>query len=208
MNGLSARDKKLLLFFLGIALLVLCYNRIFVPTKDSNEALRTEITQLEKEKAELDEMYAQMDVYLAQQKEMEGEIKEIVSHYPIEMRPEDAVEYAKKIDEENKINFNTLHIAETANLVATLGENNLYSYPITYQFTANYEDIKAMIDRIQKDDNKRNVTDLTLTYNEDEGNLTGTMNVNLFFLDNTGKKYKEPQTSGGSVGKENLFDSK
>ncbi|MGN0485213.1 MAG: hypothetical protein ACI4HI_16850 [Lachnospiraceae bacterium] len=207
MKGLSVRDKKLLFVFVGIVVLLLCYTQVFLTTKEENATLETEIAQLQQEKAGLDEMYAKMDVYLAEQKDMEEEIKGILSRYPAEIRREDAIAYAKKMDEENQIPISLISMSDPV-LVQSLQENNLYMLPVTYSFTGKYEDIKKVIGRIQKDKNKRTVTDLTLSYNEENGDLAGTMNVNLYYLDNTGKKYKEPQTSGTSQGKNNLFDSK
>lgn len=84
----------------------------------------------------------------------------------------------------------------------------LYKAPITFNFTITYTAAKDWIKEILEDrENKKSISNLTLNYEEQSGNIRGNMVVNMFSLTGTDRTYEAPNIPGIGVGTDNLFKS-
>lgn len=65
-----------------------------------------------------------------------------------------------------------------------------------------------MIREILEDkENKKSISNLSLSYEEQTGNIRGSMVVNMFSLTGTERTYESPSIPGIGVGTDNLFKS-
>lgn len=84
----------------------------------------------------------------------------------------------------------------------------LYKAPVTFSFKLTYSAAKDWIKEILEDkDNKKSISSLTLSYEEQTGNLNGSMVVNMFSLSGTDKIYEAPNIQGIGIGTDDLFKS-
>ncbi len=84
----------------------------------------------------------------------------------------------------------------------------LYKAPITFDFTITYSAAKDWIREILEDkENKKSISSLNLSYEEQTGNIRGSMVVNMFSLTGTERTYDSPSIPGIGVGTDNLFKS-
>lgn len=84
----------------------------------------------------------------------------------------------------------------------------LYKAPITFDFTITYSAAKDWIREILEDkENKKSISNLSLSYEEQSGNIRGSMVVNMFSLTGTERTYESPSIPGIGVGTDNLFKS-
>lgn len=84
----------------------------------------------------------------------------------------------------------------------------LYKAPITFDFTITYSAAKDWIREILEDkENKKSISNLSLSYEEQTGNIRGSMVVNMFSLTGTERTYESPSIPGIGVGTDNLFKS-
>lgn len=84
----------------------------------------------------------------------------------------------------------------------------LYKAPITFSFALTYSAAKDWIKEVLEDrENKKSITNLTLNYEEQTGNIRGTMVINMFSLTGTDRIYEAPDIPGIGVGTDNLFKS-
>ena len=72
-------------------------------------------------------------------------------------------------------------------------------------FATTYSGLKEMIKSITGDENRKNVDNISLIFNENTGNLSGNMTVNYFILQGSGKEYLQPKASAGTKGIECIF---
>lgn len=82
---------------------------------------------------------------------------------------------------------------------------NLYSVAASYDFTADYKNMKAAFAQILSDPDKRNVPQISLTRDENTGMLIGSLSVKLYYMENTGKIYNKPDPGVVIKGNENPF---
>lgn len=84
----------------------------------------------------------------------------------------------------------------------------LYKAPITFEFTITYSAAKDWIREILEDkENKKSISNLSLNYEKQTGNIRGVMVVNMFSLTGTERTYESPSIPGIGVGTDNLFKS-
>jgi hypothetical protein len=88
-----------------------------------------------------------------------------------------------------------------------LPQVSLLDTQVTYNFTAGYEDCKTMFASIIDYVEKRNVTNLSLSYNGDSGELNGNMVVVMYYLSGTDKVYEEQDTGVTNFGTDDIFGS-
>lgn len=75
---------------------------------------------------------------------------------------------------------------------------------LTYQST--YEGLKKAIDFINTYRDKRHISNITASYDVTTGNLSGTISISLYAL-NQGTDYVKPSLHSITVGKDNIFET-
>ena len=77
----------------------------------------------------------------------------------------------------------------------------------TYEIdlSGNVNQIMKAVDWIAKNDEPMSVDDLSFTYDSSNGKLSGTLRINFYELNGSGKSYREPNVSEITIGTENIF---
>ena len=96
-------------------------------------------------------------------------------------------------------------VQQTASASSTI---TLYRAPITFNFMVTYDAVKDWVKEILEDkENKKAIQSLTLTFDQQSGNLQGNMVVNMYSLTGTDRTYEAPSIPGIGVGTDDLFKS-
>lgn len=82
---------------------------------------------------------------------------------------------------------------------------NLFQMSVSYDVTSSYRDLKNVVSRILEDSDKQNVEGVSLAYDQETGELAGTMNINRYFLTGTDKEYVAPDAGNIKKGTNNIF---
>lgn len=104
-------------------------------------------------------------------------------------------------------------IAEETADGATLTADSLYPscqlwyVPVTTTYEVNYLSLKQLVKAITDDSDKKSVEDISVTYNEENGILSGTLTSNFYYLSGTDEVYSTPDVAGVPVGTSNPFRS-
>lgn len=206
---MNNRDKKMLLAAGGILVLILVFFRVFQPGMEeidtmtrNNEELRERISQLE----ELDAKKEKMQENTAQ---MEAEIKKILSVFPADVKEETAIVYANDLENRSHMEISAVGTG-AANLLYVAGEGqedavSLYGRPVSYTFTASYEEFKKAVQTIQENPDKQNVESVTLSFDSSTGKLVGSMQTNFYSVFGTKKEYMVPETGDVRLGTPDIF---
>jgi hypothetical protein len=83
----------------------------------------------------------------------------------------------------------------------------LWYVPVTTTYEANYLYLKQLVKAITDDEDKKSVEDVSITYNEENGILSGTITSNFYYLSGTDEVYTTPDVAGVPVGTSNPFRS-
>lgn len=98
--------------------------------------------------------------------------------------------------------------ATDANAAGGMSGYQLYSTPLSLAGTIGYDDFKSLIDYINHDTQKKNYDSINLSFDENSGNLSVSMNLNFLTIGGTDNVYTPsviPDNTG--MGKENIFGS-
>lgn len=83
----------------------------------------------------------------------------------------------------------------------------LWYVPVTTTYEANYLSLKQLVKAITDDEDKKSIEDVSITYNEENGILSGTVTSNFYYLSGTDEVYSTPDVAGVPVGTSNPFRS-
>lgn len=78
---------------------------------------------------------------------------------------------------------------------------------VSLGFQITYEALKNMIRQINTDVERKSVQSLDVAYDEQTGNLVGTLNFNMFSLERPGADYFSPSVTGVGIGTDDVFKS-
>lgn len=256
---------KLLIILFGVAVLVLSWT-VAKPRLDETKRQLTEENQkLNEQLQKLTELEANLTTYQTQKEAFESENADILNQFPAELRTEDAILYAKKLENTSDMKISTVGVAPGSLVYAMNGDNmdsaglatvesssdeedaaaaggtdtttdttaapdasgtgtgselgiieesqvvkpdyNLYDMVVSYDFQTSYEDLKKIVSNVLDDKNKRNISDIAITYNEESGKLIGNMTMNMYFVTGTEKVYEDPDPGKMKHGLSNIFGS-
>lgn len=83
----------------------------------------------------------------------------------------------------------------------------LWYVPVTTTYEVNYLSLKQLVKAVTDDSDKKSVEDISVTYNEENGILSGTLTSNFYYLSGTDEVYSTPDVAGVPVGTSNPFRS-
>ncbi|MCM1105881.1 MAG: hypothetical protein NC355_02955 [Blautia sp.] len=82
---------------------------------------------------------------------------------------------------------------------------NFFVMVVSYDFTSDYTDMKSVFARLMSNRNRRNVADMSMTYDTETGLIVGNLGVNMYYLSGTDKVYEKPDAGTVIKGNENIF---
>lgn len=83
----------------------------------------------------------------------------------------------------------------------------LYQTPVTINFVASYNSVKDIVKRLNTDEMRKSIESLSLAFDSETGDLTGTMLFNMYSLTGTDVTYTTPEIPGVTFGTNNIFNS-
>lgn len=72
-------------------------------------------------------------------------------------------------------------------------------------YSVTYDGLKDIIQDVVESDARKSLDNVSLVFNENTGNLAGSMTINYFVLSGTNKEYKQPKAAGLSYGIDCIF---
>lgn len=85
------------------------------------------------------------------------------------------------------------------------GTIKLFKAPINYSFVATYQGLKDMLNFLFLEGDRKNVETLSVTFDSATGNLSGSMDINLFFMTGTGRNYSNTTVPAVQKGVTDIF---
>ncbi len=92
-----------------------------------------------------------------------------------------------------------------AKLMEGLKSLSGYRETISITFRSTYEDFKKSLDYINNYKEKCNAGDITVSYDSETGNVSGSMNINMYHLIGKGINYVPPTIGDIKIGTDNIF---
>lgn len=193
---ITKRDIGVLMILVGILVAFLVYQTSFKTTMEEVEALQNEQNKLRSQIKDLEPIKANAPFYQSEMARYEKEIEDLVAAYPVDIIYEDGIMYIVNLMEEVDVDFSTLTVKPAANNVISSVEGNAKRYSLTCaelsgRYDADdYDSLKELLDYIyQNGEFKNTITSVSMLFDDKEGNITGSLNVNMYVLTDGTKIY-------------------
>jgi hypothetical protein len=127
---------------------------------------------------------------------------------------------AVRLQEKNQIGFDAINMSETesvytipaseveiAGIEGMSGDLNFYKKRATYPNTTTYDDLKSIVKQIFDSENRIGINSISYSKNEEDGTLSGNIDVYYYSATGTGKEYTAPDMTPYSAGTSDIFNS-
>jgi len=229
--SLSKRDKNLLMFVFALLIFVLVYVLVFNKLNEKTTQLEAENRTLQTMIDKLNELYEEREFYQQETVRFKQESTEIKNKYPAEIYNADKVLYVKSIEERYDWYINYLGIGQVETVEATYPEAEqisvddqlagrttanapanpngiyLYRHGINTNFEASYGNVKNALRNIVGDARPKEIHTLSLSFNEDTGKLSGSMDASMYSMTGTDVQYQNLNFNGVKTGTDDIFKS-
>lgn len=205
---IAKKEQKTLLIVVGLLLVLAVYFLFYTNKLTEIEGLENEVRQLGNQVAVLEEYEANMDKYKKDTEEYYRQVDEMVSQFPAEIKEETSIMYGRELETQIGMQVSSITMAPSA-LLNSFGvgerQKHLYSSTVTINFAGDYSMVKDMVRNINNYHDRRNMTNISIQYDNNTGALVGTATMNLFGLAGKDKVYEKPNTGIVTHGTSNIF---
>ncbi len=215
---LGSKEKNLIKVLIGIVLAVLVWMFVASPIKEKKEALAVENETLRVKKEEYEAVNAQKKKYEEGMTNLQAEREQLLESYPSGMIREDEIMYWANMERANSGQLALQDISMDSMQEVIVGEQpaaeeegatqlHLYKAPVNYTFLSTYDGLKGLADYVFAQDDKKSIEGLSASFNEETGNLEGTLDMNMYYMVGTGKDHVPATIPSVPTGVSNVFRS-
>lgn len=214
---ISARDKKLLVYLLAIALVAIPYFFVAKPLLDKQSVLSDEINDLQQKVNHYSDIFMNISEYENRIAEAQTKYNETANKFFGGLNQDNTIMMVKDLENKSDVWIARLSFQDE-NIVfggETTVEDNpelVTSAPITglrqdlnIDYAAKYDDFKRFIEYVENYDERLFITSITATYAVDSGLVGGNIVLSQYAVTGTDKEYNAPDLSGVKVGNEAIF---
>ena len=154
--NVSMRDKKILLMFIGILVFFVGWYFGYRPQMEKADQIEVLNGALEEQLQDLLELAANKDFYVSETASIKDKISEYISEFPADVRPEDGIVLANKMENELGFQITNVGVGEkefVASLDGSSGEDLAQSQDQTMSEQANAQ-TQEQIDNIEGTDSQ------------------------------------------------------
>jgi Tfp pilus assembly protein PilO len=204
----------------GLCVLVLIYIYIYQDYVAKTEELEQSNRELSARIEELQEYADNINMYKGEIEEMKAAIEDILKEYPAGAREEDAIMMAVRMQDKNDIGFDAINMEDTesvytipysevslANIEGMDSDLTFMRKRATYANTTTYVNLKSVIKQIFDSSNRIGINSIVYSKNEEDGTLTGNIDLYYYSAYGTGKEYTVPKISAYVAGTDDIFNS-
>ena len=190
---ISKHDQKLILVLLGLIIFFAAYFGICKPFNSKKADVKTQITELETQAAELQAYVNDEASYTSEIEKINNSISEELAKYPSDVRSEDLVIYVKSLEEATGITVQSLSIANPElvsqfNIPKKSGDTYeivpiaALKTALTIKCSLTYAQYKKLITEIYSSSNKTGLSSAALSYDQESGALSGVVTIDKYFI--------------------------
>ncbi len=210
-NKLSKKNIKLCIGLLILLLLVGTYQFGYVKYNDKRKEVVNTNNTLQTQLNELNIKALSRADYENDTIKMNQELDNILDNYGSAILEENIIVMLRDMELQTGAQFSTASFADS-NIIYSSAESEDSENRLLVQETlintvyrCTYEGLKEMLNYITGYKNRMNVENITVSYDRETGNLTGSMMLNLYSVISADKTYEAPVVGGIDIGMKNIF---
>ena len=213
---ITRRDLGVIMILVGILSVFLVYQMNFKDMQTQVEALQEEQKNLKTQIDDLQPVKDNAPFYTSMMERFKDELTDIVAEFPVNILYEDGIMYVVELEENEDFNVSipSFTVSEAAvsqtvegagsltGLTYTLGQSTM-----SFSYTADsYQDMKDFVDYVYSDvDNKRTITNVSMVFDNTTGEVSGSVNINMYVMSDGSSAYEQIELPLDSLGVENIF---
>lgn len=211
-RALSDSELRLILLLLAVLLLAATYFFVYSKSVAAAQELEAQNAIDSATVKTLESMIDRREQVEAETEALRQSIQDIIAKYPADLTTEKSIDILQNIE-----NFTNVEISNVSFLMGVLlmdftypaEETNIpptgYYSALSMGYTASYDGYKEMLDYMSRLQDRMIAPAVSATYDGVSDMVSGNITVNLYYLQNTGKEYVAPVTSGIDKGVESIF---
>lgn len=209
---ISESEMKLILVLLALLLLVAAYFLIYRQSVAKAEELEAQNAVDQETVNMLESMERRRAQVEAETEDCKQIIRDIIAKYPSDMTTEKAITIAQNMEDYSGIHFPNigfvmnnlvLEFTQTSEEVPTPPTG--YYAAVNMSYSVTYEGFKNLLTYVGGYKDRMTVPTVTASYDPTTDMLNGSITVNMFYLQDTGKEYVEPVIPGIEKGVDSIF---
>ena len=224
-------DKSIVLMLVGILLAAASYFLVYQNLTEKTEGIQAENATLSKEVEYLQELADNKQQYIDDTEAMKLKIEEIKAQFPAQYLPEDEIIYMIHTEDAHdalvkSINMSNAAVVEVAapTQEAAITETSeegaqevstetaapdiaLYRTPVSVAVLSSYNSMKEILKQINEDENRKSVDTVTVTFDNESGELISTIGMSMYSLTGTEAEYVAPKVDGVTYGTKDIFNT-
>ncbi len=214
---ISKRDVKLLFILFGLLIFVGVYVGVYNKFDSQTVQLQADIADLQLRVEQLQGYYENLDFYEEGIVNSKKEIQKKLDEYPNDVRAEDGIMYADRLEKEVGITISSAMFSEPETVMELRGilENETGGYQVTnfnalymavdYTCTLNYQQLKNMIYYVNHTKNLTKLNTVNISYDATTGELAGNVAVDKYFIRGADENYYPTEVPSMQMGTKNIF---
>ena len=216
-TSMTNRDKMLLLVLAGILIFFAVYMTVVKDYNARTTAEQAKLAELTPQLQQLQEYQANQKTYEAKTTKMRDEIATEMERFPSDIRSEHIILNAKTLQDSLGITVQSVG-AEPAALLSSLqlplkdadgktAMQNVYAFSTGENIacTMSYDQFKSLLDFIYAQKERTALKSVSITYDSENGGLTGTASLTKYFIVPENYVYQKIQIDGVQYGVTNPF---
>ncbi len=213
----------LLIPVLIVGLAILAYNYLITPMLKQKKELSDKKYELQVRKIELQNLKTHEEEFKDEIEKARATVNKSLNKFSGGNSPEKSIIFSTRFEEDaefsafiDSLTFNPKELVTSMNLpMVTETEDGgysisysdieLYKEKLVMSFKAEYANLKNIMAYISAYHERMNISGAEISYNEEDGDLTGTITINQYSVVGGENQYKMDDIFGIRNGKENLF---
>ena len=194
-------EIQLLIAVLGILLAVVTYFLVYAKFNDLADSMESQNMSLRSQVSTLEVLDQRKADYLAATEKMQSYITNFESRFPVDILPEDSIMMVKNMEDATRTKVANISFGTEAEVPYT----HMYELPLGISISCTYNDFKGLVRYIYNQQERQSIQSVSISYNSEEGMLSGNMTLNTYYLMGTDKEYSEPYIPAMEMGVDTIF---
>lgn len=220
---ISERDKKLLVILFSFLVIAGAYYFGYSKLVAQTETYNSEIITLRNKKTELSSKVANKEKYIADTTTFNQHFDETLLNYSNGSTQLLSIDFLNKLENltgtwikstsfSSPVSIYTFGSKASSNPSANTAKAYStdmagYKTTLTVSYQSEYDQFKNLVKLINEYDKKNTIDNITMSYDNANGYVTGTMTVSMYSITGKDRTYTDP-TFDVETGKDNIFEVK
>lgn len=211
MKGSNKQTTRLLIIVVVVLILAIFY-MIGNSLAEQKKSIDAENVTLQTRVDELNNKIQYQALYEKEIENAKKAIPEILDLYGPGNTPEKSIMFVVQladatVSEVASITFGEEELFFSTTNISSVDGMGVYGYTskLTFPVKTDYQGLKGIIDYINTYEERMTIDAINMSYDQQTGDLAGTIDVNLYAITGTEKVYEAPATGVSQIGTTNIF---